>query len=32
VLHWEMVLADGSLWQSAPSEPFTVTLGAADDT
>jgi len=32
VLHWEMVLADGSIWKSAPSEPFSTTLGSADDT
>ncbi len=32
VVHWEMTLADGSFWQSAPSVPFPVTMGAADDT
>jgi len=32
VLHWEITLADGSFWQSAPSLPTTVTMGASDDT
>jgi len=32
VLHWEMTLADGSIWRSAPSVPFSVTLGSTDDT
>lgn len=32
VAHWETTLADGSFWQSAPSDPFPVTMGAADDT
>mgnify|MGYP001586934710 CR=1 FL=1 len=32
VVHWELTLADGSFWQSAPSSPVSVTMGAADDT
>lgn len=32
VLHWELTLADGSIWRSAPSAPVSVTLGASDDT
>ncbi len=32
VVHWEMTLSDGSFWQSAPSDPKAVTMGAADDT
>jgi hypothetical protein len=32
VVHWECTLADGSFWQSAPSSPTSVTMGAADDT
>lgn len=32
IVHWEMTLADGSFWVSAPSDPFAVTMGAADDT
>jgi hypothetical protein len=31
VVHWECTLADGSFWQSAPSTPTSVTLGAADN-
>lgn len=32
VQHWEFVLADGSVQQSAPSAPVTITMGGADDT
>lgn len=31
-VHWELTLADGSFWASAPSAPFAVTMGASDDT
>lgn len=31
-VHWEMTLSDGSFWQSAPSTPTAVTMGAANNT